>query len=504
MISASIGGSIWRVLEIAAGHVQVALLIVLFFGITIFVHEFGHFAMARICGMVVDVFSIGFGPAVWKRRFGEITYKIGVIPFGGYVALPQLDPASMSTVQGTEGEEASRKLPRISPWLKILVSLAGAMGNVCLALLMAWVVHLWGMTEFATGEESTLGYVESTSAAFDAGLRIGDKVLSANGLRTRNWSDLMNQACRYEELLLVVERDGGSRDTLFVPTELRDRRVDFRGIPTILGVFPRGPCVVASVLEGMPADEVGIKEGDVIREVSGVSVASSAHVRALVTRNGGNPVQILVERQVKGATVSHSLVVTPRQTEALRGALIGIEFLATEYKIRPVPWQQFRYQASAILEFLGRLVTPSTAREAAKQTGGPVAIVISYVRVIGVSIVIAIWFTGFLNVNLAVINLLPLPVLDGGHIVFSLWEVVTRRPPNPKVVNVLVNIFAVMLISLFVMLSVFDVGRFTGPGANAWKWVKGRWREARGLPSIEETTELVPQVKVTEPEVAAP
>jgi len=449
MIFASIAGNVWRVLEVAAGHVQVAFLIVLFFGVTIFVHEFGHFAMARLCGMVVDAFSIGFGPALWKRRIGGVTYKIGVIPFGGYVALPQLDPGSMSTVQGKQGEASPRKLPRISPWLKIVVSLAGALGNVCLALVMAWIVHMWGMTEFATGEESTIGYVDSKSAAFSAGLRIGDKVLSANGVRVHSWSDLMNQACKYEELLLVVERDEDQRETLFVPTELRDRRVDFRGIPTILGVFPRGDCVVESLFEGMPAEEAGIKEGDVIREVAGVSVASSAHVKALVTHNGGRPLQVVVERQVEGATESQSLLVTPKEVKALGGPLIGIEFSTTEFKIRPAPWQQVRYQASAILEFLGRLVTPSTAREAAKETGGPVAIVISYVRVIGVSIVIAIWFTGFLNVNLAVINLLPLPVLDGGHIVFSLWELVTRRPPNPRVVNALVNIFAVLLISLF-------------------------------------------------------
>jgi len=503
---AGISGTVWSVLEAAASNVRIALLIALFFGVTIFVHEFGHFVAARLCGMVVEVFSIGFGPALWKKKVGGITYKIGVIPFGGYVALPQLDPSSMSAIQGAEGEEGDSKLPRVAAWKKIIVSLSGAAGNVCLALVMAWIVHVWGMNELATGEGATIGYVDSKSTAFADGLRIGDEVLTVNGERVDSWSDLMNQACKYEELLLVVERDEGSHETLFVRTGLRSKREDFRGIPTILGVFPQGPCFVKSVFESMPAEESGIRAGDLIREVAGVLVASSAHVKALVIRSGENPLEILIERQVNGGTESKSFIVAPMYVEELGGPRIGIEFSAVEYRIHPQPWQQFCYQASAIFEFLGRLVTPSTAREAAKQTGGPVAIVISYARVIQVSIVIAIWFTGFLNVNLAVINLLPLPVLDGGHIMFSLWEVVTGRPPKPKIVNALVNVFAVLLIFLFVTLSVFDVGRFTITGRKLWDRLRGKPSESIELsaprttnaPAIGEegaklSTELTPE-----------
>ena len=118
-----------------------AVAVILLFGVSVFVHEFGHFLAARLCGLVVDVFSIGFGPALWKKRLGTLTLKIGCIPFGGYVALPQLDPADMEAVQGAAEGGPSHPLPRIDPWKKMVVSLAGAVGNLLFALVLAWIVY---------------------------------------------------------------------------------------------------------------------------------------------------------------------------------------------------------------------------------------------------------------------------------------------------------------------------------------------------------------------------
>src|SRR5210317_1991058 len=106
------------------------LVLIVLFGITIFVHELGHFWVALKCGLVVDTFSIGFGPAIWKKKVNGVVYKIGWIPFGGYVALPQLDPSGMSHIQDGEGEQETRELPPVAPWKRILVSVAGAGGNV--------------------------------------------------------------------------------------------------------------------------------------------------------------------------------------------------------------------------------------------------------------------------------------------------------------------------------------------------------------------------------------
>ena len=126
-------------------------LVLVLFGLSIFVHELGHFLLARRLGLVVQVFSIGLGPAIWRWRRGGITYKIGLIPFGGYVSLPQLDPAGMAAIQGKAGEggneaplEAEPPLPWMPPWKKVVVSVAGAAGNIVLAFILAWAVYLVG------------------------------------------------------------------------------------------------------------------------------------------------------------------------------------------------------------------------------------------------------------------------------------------------------------------------------------------------------------------------
>jgi hypothetical protein len=125
---------------------------------------------------------------------------------------------------------------------------------------------------------------------------------------------------------------------------------------------------------------------------------------------------------------------------------------------------QIRHHASAIVRFLRDLATPKKSARAANMVGGPVAIITSYVDMIRASFMLAVWFTGFLNINLAIINLLPIPVLDGGHIVFSLWEWVFRKPIHAKVINIMVNAFAVLLIGLFLLLSFRDVDRHTPVG----------------------------------------
>ena len=165
-------------------NIGVGLLVLMLLGICIFVHELGHFLAARWCGMVIDTFSIGMGPAIWKRKRNGITYRIGWIPFGGYVALPQLDPTGMALIQGEPEagasdkpsvtsdqakKEKSRELPRIAPWKKIVVSLAGGVGNLILAVIIAWLVFWLGKPATIAETSSMVGYVEEGSAAWNQG-----------------------------------------------------------------------------------------------------------------------------------------------------------------------------------------------------------------------------------------------------------------------------------------------------------------------------------------------
>jgi len=476
-----------RLLATLMSNAYVPIAVVVFFGVTIFVHEFGHYIVARLCGLVVRTFSIGFGPALWKRTRGGVVYKIGAIPFGGYVALPQLDPSGMSTIQGEEGDkEGEKPLPRVSPWKKILVSLAGASGNVILALIIAWLVYLVGMPATTANQDTVVGYVDAESAAYVAGLRTGDRIMAVNDVEVEKWSTFIQEASMADNVALRVLGADGAERTVAVATEEWQY-----GVQMVEGIDCRGRCEVGSVSPGMSAEKAGMQAGDVIVEFAGSEVLSRRHLIDLVEGHRDQAVPVVVARKTDGVTARLDLVVTPEFDAQAQMTRIGIVFerivsaVDTDVRVHPRPLDQLRHHSKAIFRFLGSLVTPRKARRAASMVGGPVAIVTYYVGMVKASLMLAVCFTGFLNVNLAIINLLPVPVLDGGHIVFSLWEAVTRRPPHARIVNILVNAFSVLIICVFVLLSLRDFDRHTPVG----RFVRGLFSSEKEMVEQEQTTE---------------
>jgi len=455
-----------------------AFVMVVLFGVTIFVHELGHFLVALKSGMVIDAFSLGFGPPVWQRTFRGITFKIGCIPFGGYVALPQLDPAAMATVQGKgrgpkddTGTPADRRvLPPLSPWTKVLVSLAGAGGNVLLAVGLAWVIFL--SPDAVIDERGTLvGYVATNSAAYAAGLRIGDEIVSVNGEAVRNWNEyaiechLAAGAAETNVILLTVS-SGGRRREIAVPVRREGDRLE---VPK--GVQAAPACVVTAMEPDSPAARAAMRVGDVVCEVNGVRVAGILHFVSLLQAHRDQEVAVTVER----AGARKMLTVTPRYNAEHGKTMIGVvvesgEVLITPWMQYKKPGAQIRNDARGIVRILRALVSrrEGEARQAAGALGGPVMILATLWWAVRSSLLNALGFLRFLNVNLAILNLLPLPVLDGGHVIFSIWEGVTRRPVPPRVVHVLFNVFAALLIALAILLTFRDVTRlprlFAGRG----------------------------------------
>ncbi len=452
-------------------HIYVTLVVILFFGITIFVHELGHYLVARWCGLVIKVFSIGFGSPIWKREVDGVVYKIGWIPFGGYVSLPQLDPAAMEAVQGSESaddedEEPQEPLPPVAAWKKILVSVAGATCNVLLAVVIAWIVYLVGMPATTISQEAVMGYVSPEKPAYAAGLRIGDRIVSVNGTPVTDWGEFIQEAATYDEVELEVKGiDDEQPRTLTIPTEEWEY-----GVRMVGGIDACGEVAVGAVRPGMSAAKGGMLKDDVIKTFEGKTVLSPGHLIALVAKSPDRAVTVEVEREVDGVAAMLSLTVTPEYDPVEERPLIGIEFrkerdqVGSSAKIHPLPMKQLKHHASMILRVLKKLVTPKQSARTARMVGGPILIIVSYVGMIKASLMLAVWFTGLLNINLAIINLLPIPVLDGGHIIFSLWELIMRKPIKARVVNALVNVFAVLIIGLFAFLSLRDVWRHTPAG----------------------------------------
>lgn len=448
-------------------------MVLLLFGATIFVHELGHFLVARWCGMVVDVFSIGFGPAIWKRKVGEVTYKVGVFPFGGYVALPQMDPTGMD--ETSKSEAAARKLPRVAAWKRMLVSLAGVTGNILLAVFLAYLVFWIGKPSAPHERNCVIGSIETNSAAYAGGLRIGDELMAVNDERVANWDEFILAASLRTNVTLSVRGVDGER-LITVATEK-----SWLGVRTVAGIGWMNFCGVASVVPGSSAEEAGIRSGDMLVEFNSVKLFSREHLIDLVdhARDIAVPAKIIRNNE----TVD--IMVTPKYDAKVGRALIGIMFntmdLDYDTIVHPRPSAQIKQQAMAMFRFLKALVTPGKAKVASQAVGGPVAILIMFWWTVQKSLILAVSFTGSINITLAIINLLPIPVVDGGHVVFCLWEMITRRPLSKKVFNVMMNVFTVLLIGVFLLITFRDIRR----------WIVPMFPRAHHAPA-EEVTNAVP------------
>lgn len=462
-------------LNLLFSNVFTGMIVVLFFGVTIFIHELGHFLVARWCGLQIQAFSIGFGPAIWSKKVNGVVYKIGCLPLGGYVALPQLDPNAMSAVQGDQKEDGDERteepLPYVAPWRKILVSLAGAAGNVLLAIVLAWFVFLRGMPATIANQETVIGYLDPSSGLYEQGARIGDRIISVEGVSVAVWSQFVQEAAMHDEVQLGLARPDGTELAVEVATEPWQY-----GVRMVQGVEPFEPVVVDAVDPDMSAAAAGVLPGDEILSFAGADVFGRAHLIDLVQQHADTPQEMVVKRRTDAGTEDVALQVSAEMDPALERPRprIGISFrmpeqqMDTGSRVHPRPMAQVKLHASAIFRFLRDLVRPRTSARAANMVGGPVAIIMYYFGMVQASFMLAVWFTGFLNINLAIINLLPIPVLDGGHIVFALWEWIFRRPVHARVVNTLVNVFAVLLIGVFLLLTFRDVDRSPLGG-----WVRG-------------------------------
>lgn len=444
--------------------VTAAIVVVILFGLAIFVHEFGHFLAAKWLGFQVNAFAIGFGLALWRKKYGQTEYRINAIPFGGYVALPQLDPAGMEQIQGDSGSDP-KTLPDAPAWKRIVVSLAGPFGNVVLAVIIAWMI--WLAPGAVTGVVSTeVGEVVKGTAAWEAGIRAGDVIEQVGPRRVTTWSDFMVEchllANDADQIDLTVRTPGSAARVVNV--SVTNVVSGVRGVP---GIYWLGKCQIGSVDPSMPAAAAGMASGDVISSFDGEPVRNSQDFVMRMRDAGERPVELGVLRKGR----PRSITVTPKLSGegfTIIGVSVQDSADAAMWMQYRDPWRQINNDATQVFRVLQAMVVPKVEGErgrVAKSIGGPVIIIAYMWRIVQESFLSGMGFLRMICINLAIINLLPLPVLDGGHIMFALWEIITRRKPHPRVVSILVTGFAVLLIGLMIFLSFKDVrllsSRFT-------------------------------------------
>lgn len=445
------------------GNLWSIFLIALFFGGSIFVHELGHFLAARRRGLRVERFSIGFGPAIWKHRGKDgCEYRLSILPLGGYVALPQL--ADLSAIEG-KSETDVDTLPPISYATKMIVFVAGAFFNILFAFALACVLWLAGQETSENMSTTRIGYITDTialpdkttviSPAREAGLQVGDTIRAIDGQKVKDWPDLLqNLVTSYgqtddgrREAIFTIERAGKTFDVTVYPRLVTDDKI--RKVGIIAAYTP----IVAEIPKDSYAEKLGLKVDDELTAINGSPLLNLLTLHDMLKAKVSQPFLLTV---VRGQETIELKI--PADVSAEKGDIFGASFRTKTGFIHPNPVEQITDHLAMTIRVLYSLIHPHSDINVSKLSG-PVGIGKIFWDASEAGIRYVIWITILVNVNLAVFNLLPIPVLDGGQMLFATIGRLRGRPLAPNFVATSQSIFMVLLLSLIVYVSVFDISR---------------------------------------------
>jgi len=442
----------------------ISLEVVLIFNLLIVVHELGHFLAARWRGLVVEKFAIWFGKPIWSRKIGGVEYILGSIPAGGFVAIPQLAP--MEALEGKVGQSRD-ELPPVKPLDKIIVAAAGPLFSLGLAFAMACIVWFVGkpQSEF---DSAIIGYVKEGGPAAAAGLRVGDEILAVDGQPVKHFSGTDGIKWRIirsegEKIDFLVRREGQEIPIpcgWTKPATSSWRRPALREVQ----IGPRFVPGIGFVVRRSLADKAGLRAGDLITALNGKPLFNLDELGPVVDANRGGSIAVTLERN--GSPVNLTLPLPPASAE---GAPVnfGIEWGRTTL-VYPAPIAQVKDAATSIFRMVGALFSPKSDVKAS-HFSGPVMIMHLYYQIFesdnGWRIALA--FSVLINVNLGLINLLPFPILDGGHITLAIIEGIRRKPINVRILEFVQTACAFLLIGFMLYLTFYDVGDIFFPKPSA-------------------------------------
>lgn len=487
----------------------IIIAVILMFNFMIFVHELGHFLAARWRGLYVDKFQIWFGKAIWKKKINGVEWGLGWIPAGGFVSLPQ-----MGGMEALEGHaDLPENLKEITPLDKIIVAAAGPIASFLLALFFALIV--WGVGKNATELNiTTVGYVSPGSPAAEAGILPGDKILKIDGRPVTKWLGNMEgvreliMLSENEKITFTMERPGESAPIEVkcgyrIPESSWWERTGMRQV----GIVYAMPCKVDQVMPHSPAARAGIVKGDCIVEVNGKKIWNPLTLtdalvqeklpqmtvqdvngnQSSVTFAGPQAEQLKTlqgveavlgvrgaDGQVRQVTLTCEYPSNWLQNgKPIPGAtpILGVTWdvseMAVESTIYPTPWEQVGQSLKWMGETLNKLFA-SGSSVGVEHLSGPVGIANQFYKMFTLDDgwKLVLWFAVVLNVNLAVLNMLPLPVVDGGHVVINSIEWLFKVKIPVKVLEIVYFAFTLCMIFFFIYVTSKDVGDLVGGEEN--------------------------------------
>ncbi|HEY1940039.1 MAG TPA: RIP metalloprotease RseP [Candidatus Angelobacter sp.] len=424
-------------------------------GILVFVHEFGHYAVAKLFKVRVEVFSLGFGKRIAGFRRGDTDYRVSLLPLGGYVKMAGENPMESRT--GDPGEFMSH--PR---WQRFLVAIAGPAMNIILAVVVLTGVYMFRHEYPAYFDKpAVLGWVMDDTAAQKAGFQTGDKIVAVQDKANPTWDDVRYKIFGNINQNLAIDVQRGAQ-TLHLNLMARVSEKDDSGdVLSELGLYPEGPSIVSKVEKGTPADKAGILPGDEIISVNGTKVQSGNAVGmyAVLQKNKDVPVTITVQRQGQVRQFTLAPQILPGDSRDKQGYRIGVE-IPLDFRTEKLPFMaalrtasdDCKKNSSLIFRLLGQLFT---VKGTLKQFGGPVMIMQESGRAAQAGFVVLLQFMALISLNLAIFNLLPIPILDGGLVLMLLVESVMRRDIKQEVKERVYQAAFVFLV-LFAAVVIFN------------------------------------------------
>jgi len=443
-------------------------------GIMVLVHEFGHFAVAKLCGIRVEVFSIGFGKRLFGFKRGDTEYQIAAVPLGGYVKM-----AGETTFPTNEAGEAIANDPgdfNSHPrWQRMLVALAGPFANFILALgLMTGVSMLHNeVQQFLDGPAHT-DYIIANSPAAKTGIRSGDTIVHYDTIENPTWDDVGNRSLLNlnQTVPFSFVHDGQRTDTkLFIQS--KGRPEDFSPFDN-LGLVPKmqdTPVQVASLEANMPAIHAGLKPRDKIAAIDGLPLHHVPAILFYLQDQAGKTANLTILRsQPDGTTKTIDIPITPERADVGDGTKdyrLGFSAVPPPVRVERLPlgkaiaasWQFNKKNSLFIVEVIKRLFTRQVSVKSLQSPIGIGQVIHQAAQMPGWMPLIGTM--SIISLNLGILNLMPIPILDGGMILFLIIETIMRRDVNQQVKERLYQVAFVCLLAFFAFVIFNDITKLS-------------------------------------------
>ncbi len=421
-------------------------------GVVIFFHELGHFLAAKKEGIRVEKFSLGFPPKLFGFKRGETEYCIGAVPVGGYIKMAGENPE-----EELKGEPWEFRSAPVGKRMKIVV--AGPLLNFVLGFVLFSLIAMVGIPTYS----NLVGKVEEDSPTQTAGILKGDKIIKINDMKTDNWT----------ELIKVISESSGKIEL----TILRDNKMIKKEIEVIkdektkygeIGISPYVSTKIKNVIKGYPAQKAGLKNQDVITSINGMPVSQWDEMSGIIRQNPNKPLIFGITREGKDMVIKIIPAAKPgydaEKKKEIKIGSIGITSCTEIYRVNPLAalWQgllQTLATIQLIFVILWQLICGILSY---KLLAGPIGIVQMSGEQAQLGLTYLLGFIAMLSVNLGVINLLPLPVLDGGHVIFLTIEKIRGKAMGVKTQSAIQWVGMTIIICLIVFISNNDIRRLLG------------------------------------------